>query len=123
MGNGGRNLLNSTNPKDFLDEALEQQGLTSIPNGLKHPWTADGFVYEVRIHPGNSQHTNANSIYRVSRKSVPNPDPKIQGSGTEYLGTDGKWYKESELKEFFKDGTKNPNFNGTGAKNTHIDLP
>ncbi|WP_258013973.1 contractile injection system protein, VgrG/Pvc8 family [Paenibacillus polymyxa] len=122
-GNGGRNLLNTTNPKDFLDEALEQQGLTSIPKGLKHPWTADGFVYEVRIHPGNSQHTNANSIYRVSRKSAPNPDPKIQGSGTEYLGTDGKWYKESELKEFFKDGTKNPNFNATGAKNTHINLP
>ncbi|THF81686.1 RHS repeat-associated core domain-containing protein [Cohnella fermenti] len=122
-GNGGRNLFNSTNPKDFLDEALEQQGLTSIPNGLKHPWTANGYVYEVRIHPGNSQHTNAGSIYRVSRKSVPNSDPKVQGSGTEYLGTDGKWYKESELKEFFKDGTKNPNFNATGAKNTHIDLP
>ncbi|WP_235332206.1 contractile injection system protein, VgrG/Pvc8 family [Paenibacillus terrae] len=124
-GNGGqgRNLLNSTNPKDFLDEALEQQGLTSIPNGLKHPWTADGYVYEVRIHPGNSQHTNAGSIYRVSRKSVPNPDPKVQGSGTEYLGTDGKWYKESELKEFNKKGDLNPNFNVTGAKNTHIDLP
>ncbi|WP_245233347.1 adhesin, partial [Paenibacillus maysiensis] len=124
-GNGGkgRKFLNSTNPKDFLDEALEQQGLTSIPNGLKHPWTADGYVYEVRIHPGNSQHTNAGSIYRVSRKSVPNPDPKVQGSGTEYLGTDGKWYKESELKEFNKKGDLNPNFNVTGAKNTHIDLP
>ncbi|MNR58996.1 hypothetical protein D3C85_1801480 [compost metagenome] len=34
--------------------ALEQQGLTSITNGLKHPWTANGYVYEVRIHPGNS---------------------------------------------------------------------
>ncbi|WP_046234908.1 polymorphic toxin-type HINT domain-containing protein, partial [Paenibacillus algorifonticola] len=122
-GGTGRNLLNSKNPKDFLDEALERQGLQSIPKDIKEPWTADGYVYTVRIHAGNKKYTNADTIYRVSRQSVPNPDPKVQGSGLEYLGTDGKWYKESDMKETFKNGAKNPNFNETAARNTHIGLP
>ena len=46
-----------------------------------------------------------------------------QGPGEEYLGSDGKWYHKSVLDETYRDGTNNPNFNETGARNTHIELP
>jgi hypothetical protein len=36
------------------------------------------------------------------------------------LGTDGEWYPESCLKEFFKDGAKNPLFNENASKITHM---
>lgn len=65
--------------------------------------------------------TVAESIYRVSRKSMI-LDEHEQGTGLEYLGTDGKWYHESVLTEFFKDGTSNTNFNEAAAKMTHIPI-
>ena len=40
----------------------------------------------------------------------------------EYLGSDGNWYHESILTEYFKDGNKNPNFNEEAVKKTHIPL-
>ena len=57
-----------TMPKDFSDEALNQQGLKNPLAGLKQSWTENGYKYEVRIHAGESQYTNAQSIYRVSRQ-------------------------------------------------------
>ena len=108
------------NPQDYLDEALERQGLEKTPKKLKEKWTEGEYNYEVRVHEGNGKYTDADSIYRVSRQKVPDPNPKVQGSGKEYLGNDGKWYHESELIEFNKNGTPNPSYNKHGAKVTHI---
>ena len=108
------------NPRDYLDEALERQGLEKTPKRLKEKWTDGEYNYEVRVHEGNSKYTDADSIYRVSRQKVPDPNPKVQGSGKEYLGSDGKWYHESELIEFNKNGTPNPLYNEHGAEVTHI---
>ncbi|MBM7690593.1 hypothetical protein JOD15_003351, partial [Enterococcus ureilyticus] len=105
-------------PKNYLDEALKQQGLDKVPKNLKQKWTQDSFNYEVRIHPGNSAHTDAESIYRVSRKATPVAGK--QGSGMEYMDVDGNWWPESKLKEFHKGGNPNPNFNHKAAKDTHI---
>lgn len=43
-----------------------------------------------------------------------------QGTGAEYLGTDGNWYHSSVITEFYRDGSLNPNFNEEAARNTHI---
>lgn len=86
---------------------------------MKEVWTEGDFKYPVRVHEGNSTYTNAESIYRVSRQSTV-LDANGQGMGLEYLGTDGNWYAESVLKEFFKDGTKNPLFNEVASKMTNI---
>ena len=43
-----------------------------------------------------------------------------QGTGIEYLGTDGNWYHESILKEFNRGGISNPSFNENAARLTHI---
>ena len=110
------------NPRDYLDEALERQGLEKTPKRLKEKWTDGEYNYEVRIHKGNSKYTDADSIYRVSRQKVPDPDPKVQGSGKEYLGSDGKWYHERELIEFNKNGTPNPLYNEHSAEVTHISV-
>jgi hypothetical protein len=118
IGEGGGSVpggAGKTMPQDFLDDALNQQGLQNAPNGLKQTWTEGEYKYEVRVHAGESQYTNSQSIYRVSRKVV--------GHGTEYLGTDGDWYHESVLKEFFRNGQPNPNFNLDAVKMTHIPLP
>ena len=119
---GGKNEGDSKteNPQDYLDEALERQGLDKTPKRLKEKWTDGEYNYEVRVHEGNDKYTDADSIYRVSRQKVPDPNPKVQGSGKEYLGSDGKWYHESELIEFNKNGISNPLYNEHGAKVTHI---
>jgi len=109
------------NPRNYLNEALRQQGLKSAPNNLKHTWTSDGFKYEVRIHAGNSQYTSAQSVYRVSRQQIPTPG--AQGTGTSYLGTDGRWYHTSVLRQFNGDSTINALYNGNAARITHISLP
>ena len=79
------------------------------------------YKYEVRIHEGNPKYTEAKTIYRVARKCTI-LDGKGQGNGTEYLGIDGKWYHESILKEFRRNGDKNPLFNEEACKMTHISL-
>jgi hypothetical protein len=108
-------------PKSYLDNALKQQGLKNAPNELKQAWTENGYKYEVRVHAGESQYTNANSIYRVSRQQVSTPG--VQGAGTQYLGSDGNWYHSSVLKQFNKDGTLNPLYDANAAQITHIPLP
>ena len=108
-------------PKNYLDNALKQQGLKNAPNGLKQTWTENGYKYEVRVHTGESQYTNANSIYRVSRQQIPTPG--TQGTGTQYLGTDGNWYHTSVLRQFNGDGSLNPLYNANAAQITHIPLP
>lgn len=73
------------------------------------------------MHIRNTAHTNAKSIYRVSRQSTI-IDSNGQGTGLEYLGTDGNWYHESVLKEFLRRGSPNPIFNEEAARMTHIPL-
>ncbi|MDE7422511.1 MAG: hypothetical protein K2N51_02270 [Lachnospiraceae bacterium] len=103
-------------PESYLQEALKQQNLTQPPNNLKQSWIDGGYKYEVRIHEGNSNYTNAKRIYRVSRQKIPSSDPKVQGSGTEYLGSDGIWYHTSVLKP------NSPTYNQKAASITHIPL-
>lgn len=86
---------------------------------MKETWLEGEYKYTVRVHEGNSMYTDAESIYRVARKSTI-VDANGQGSGLEYLGTDGNWYSESVLKEFYKDGSRNPLFNEEASKMTHI---
>ena len=109
----------SNNPLSFLQRALKNQGLNTTPNRLKETWIDGDYKYTVRIHEGNTKYTNSSSIYRVSRQSTI-LDANGQGTGLEYLGTDGNWYHKSVLEEFFKGGTPNPNFNQKAARITHI---
>ena len=108
-------------PQNYLDEALNQQGLKDVPNRLKQTWVENSYKYEVRIHAGESQYTNSQSIYRVSRQAIPTPG--VQGIGIEYMDVNGKWWHKSVLKEFFKGGVPNPFFNPIAAAETHIPLP
>ncbi len=96
--------------------------MDEAPKSLKQKWTDGDYNYEVRVHPGEEQYTSSESIYRVARKRVPSTDPTVQGTGTEYLGSDGNWYHESVLREFNKGGTTNPLFNEEAARLTHIPL-
>lgn len=113
--------LNSSNPQSYLEKALNNQGLNSTPSRMKEVWVEGDYKYTVRIHEGNSAHTNAESIYRVSRQSTI-LDSNGQGTGLEYLGADGNWYHESVLKEFLRGGSPNPIFNENAARMTHIPL-
>ena len=107
--------------EEFLNKALKQQELTSIPNGLKQKWVEDGFKYEIRIHDGNTVHTDAKSIYRVARQKI--AQPGSQGSGWEYMDSNGNWYQESVLRQYYRDGSLNPRYNEEAARNTHIPVP
>ena len=111
--------LSTTNPYAFLDEAISRQG--SIPEGSAYPssfkekWTGtDGIKYEVRSHPANPAHGKSGSIFRVSAQEI--------GKGTLYLDEHGQWHPESELKENFKGGLPNPNYNANAARDTHIQI-
>lgn len=124
MGNRAFNSKTSSNegmnnPQSFLDEALQRQGLDDVPVKLKEVWVDGDYRYTVRVYKGNPAYTNADSIYRVSRKYTI-LDANGQGKGLEYLGTDGIWYPESVLKEFYKDGSLNPVFNEGASIMTHI---
>ena len=46
-----------------------------------------------------------------------------QGTGTFYLGTDGKWHHTSVLNEFYRSGQPNPIYDAYAARITHIELP
>lgn len=75
----------------YLKEALEREGLDSVPEtGFKTKWMEGKYEIEVRAHLGNSQYTNSKMIYRFSRH--------LNGSGLEYLGSDGILYHTSMLK-------------------------
>ena len=80
----------------------------------KHRWSENGYVYEIRIHAGNPLYTNSKYIFRVARQSF--------GNGWSYLGLDRKWYSTSVLKEFFKNGVINPNFNEFAVIVTHLPI-
>lgn len=109
----------TSKPQSYLDDALKRQGLDDVPARLKEVWVEGDYKYTVRVHKGNPAYTDANSIYRVSRKSTI-LDANGQGKGLEYLGTDGNWYSESILKEFYKDGSLNSLFDEGASKMTHI---
>ena len=85
------------NPQDYLDEALERQGLDKVPNRMKESWIEDGYKYEVRVHEANPEYGKKGSIYRVSRKKI-GFDANGQGYGTEYLDSNGVWHHTSTLK-------------------------
>ena len=109
---------------DAVDAYLKHgdgEVLEETPNRLKEVWVEGDYKYTVRVHEGNSKYTDADSIYRVSRQSTI-LDEHGQGTGLEHLGTDGNWYHESVLTEFFKGGTPNPNFNEAAARMTHIPI-
>jgi hypothetical protein len=108
----------TNNPNDYLDHALKRQGLNRLPDRYKEKWSDDKFNYEVRAHEANPVHGKTGTIYRVSRKTI--PEPGKQGSGLEYMDKSGNWHHESTLKETFKDGTKNPKYNAQAAADTHI---
>ena len=109
---------------NITDEAVQKyinQGLTSAPDRMKETWTEGQYKYVVRIHEGNPKYTTANTIYKVSRQSLI-VDSNGQGTGLEYLGTDGNWYHKSVLTEYFKGGIPNPEFNEYAAQVTHISI-
>lgn len=108
----------SNDSQYYLQRALKNQGLDKIPNELKEVWIEGDYKYTVRIHSGNPKYTNASSIYRVSGQRVILNGG--EGTGLEYLSTDGNWYHNSILTEFYRDGNPNPIFNEEAARNTHI---
>ena len=115
----GESCTNTNDSQLYLKRALKNQGLDVTPNRLKETWIEGDYKYTVRIHEGNTKYTDTSSIYRVSRQSTI-LDANGQGTGIEYLGTDGNWYHQSVLTEFFKGGTLNPDFNENAARITHI---
>jgi hypothetical protein len=105
---------NSTNPYDYLDEALRQQGLKKVPQGgFKQTWIQDGNKFQVRAHAGNPKFTDVKQIFRVSRQSA--YLGVGQGGGTSYLATSGVWYHTSDLTQVFRNGLINPSYNAWAA--------
>lgn len=74
------------------------------------------------MHEAETQYGKTGGIYRVSRQKVNIPAGQ-QGTGKEYMDTNGNWYNQSVLRERFKDGRINPIFNEEAARNTHIQVP
>ena len=118
-GAGDETSIKTNDSQVYLQTALKNQRLDVTPNRLKETCIEGDYKYTVRIHEGNTKYTDASSIYRVSRQSII-LDANGQGTGLEYLGTDGNWYRQSVLTEFFKGGTLNPDFNENAARITHI---
>jgi len=114
-----RIVVNPKDPWSYLRRALQTGGYKNVPNKLDVRWIDGSYQYFVRVHAGDPRYTDEPLIFRVSRKSTMR-DAHNQGTGLEYLGTDGNWYHESLLKEFHKGGTRNPNFNEEWARITHI---
>ncbi len=101
-----------TNPEAYLRKAFHEKKYDKSEPKYYYEWEANGYKYVVRSHPGNKRYTQAEKVYRVSRQGKI-LDKHGQGTGTEYLGTDGNWYAERVLKR------DNAN---AGAKLTHIPL-
>ena len=98
------------NPQDYLDEALERQGLDKVPNRMKESWIEDGYKYEVRVHEANPEYGKKDPYIVYQEKNG-------QGYGTEYLDSNGVWHHTSTLKP------QNPGYNPEAAANTHIQVP
>ena len=39
------------------------------------------------------------------------------------MDSNGNWYQESVLRQYYRDGSLNPQYNEEDAKNTHIPVP
>ena len=109
-----------------MNEGLRQQGYKpgdNIPSNFKQVWTdpKTNIKYEVRIHPADPKY-DSGDIFRIGRKQ-PGVDAHGQGQGMEYLDKNGVWHQEKTLREFNKDGSKNPLFNEQAAKDTHMKKP
>ncbi len=112
-------LVHNDCPYAYLEEALQRQGLDKIPEGgFKETWIRDGYKFEVRAHAGDPQFTNAQQIFRVSRQAV--PIPGAQGTGIQYLATNGVWYHQSTLVPVFRTEIINTAYNEWAAIHTHI---
>ncbi len=112
---------NSCNVWALFDDALSRQGLNRVPAGFKEKWSADGYDYEVRIHPPEGKHDQVGDILRVSRRKR-GLDPNGQGHGWEEADAGSTWHKRGTLKEKFKDGTPNPDYDSKAAKDVHIQM-
>lgn len=110
---GAKEVVESTASSSdaYLKKALSQNNLIEVPTeNFKTSWVDGNYQMEVRIHKGNSQFTSADQIYRVSR--VPVGVSKNQAKKLmEYLGTDGNWYRISQLV-----------IDDTAAQLTHIPI-
>ena len=100
-----------------MDEALERQGLEKNAKEIKKK----NGQKESIIMKSEFMREMVNILMRIVYiaylgKKFQIRTLKVQGSGKEYLGNDGKWYHESELIEFNKNGTPNPSYNKHGAK-------
>jgi hypothetical protein len=80
------------------------------------------YKYEVRIHEGNPAYTKSKDIFRVARQRL-GKDGKPDGSGWEYLDSNGQWHPQRNLKAGSKDGQANPSYNPDAARDTHIEKP
>lgn len=83
---------------------------------MKEAWTENGYKYEVRVHEANTEYGKTDSIYRVWRKKI-GVDAYGQGSGTEYIDSNGIWHHTSTQKP------QNPSCNATAAAETHMQVP
>ncbi len=101
----------ATKPNDYLNEALNRQGLKNAPNSLKEKWSEFGYDFEVRAHPADPKYGKTGSIYRVARRQQ-GVDANGQGYGWQYMDEAGNWYHTSVLKT-----------NNAAAEATHIQLP
>lgn len=103
--------------RELLSTALKRQNLQSAPAKFKEKWSDNGYDYEVRIHPPQTNapegsNSASDITFRVARR-LQGKDENGQGHGWEYADDSGNWYKESELK-----GGKNEK----AANDTHIKL-
>lgn len=101
----------ATKPGDYLNKALNRQGLKNAPNSLKEKWSEYGYDFEVRIHKADPNYGKTGNIYRVARRQQ-GVDANGQGFGWEYMDQAGNWYRTSVLKT-----------NNAAAEATHIQLP
>lgn len=119
QGNSEQSTSNNqqSEARNLLDEALQQQGLNSAPNGFKQKWSRGNYDYEVRIHgtdPNAPQGSNSaqNTVLRVARR-LRGTDAHGQGYGWEYADDNNHWYPQKDLKA---------NNNPQAANDTHIIL-
>ena len=103
------------NPQDYLNKALQLQGLSTVPAMMKEHWTENGYDYEVRVHAAEPRYGKTGSIYRVSRHKI-GLNANGEGYGKEYLDSNGIWHHTSTLKP------RNTNYNPQAAADTHIQI-
>lgn len=87
-----------TNPEAYLQKSLNEKKFVKADETYKNGWEDTNYSYEVRIHPGEKKHTDAEFIYRVGRKGKAR-DAHGQGPGIEYLGSDRNWYFKRDIQK------------------------